>query len=282
MLGGFGFYGNIESGNYNPINKISGVQENKLLQNESWVLLKSLSNDANYGVAKNKFDNTQWVNIASQKKRLILVGNSYSKDLYNVLVNSRLVINDFEITRFGAQIRKLNDSHAFWKSPNYNVSDVVVIVSRYTEKDIIELPYVIQRAKSEGKVVVIVKNIFEFPEYHAGSLSLIDVAKFRFGNDAHRINREYYKVFSKSKMPSGIKDLNLRIDAIAKDNNSIVLDRTDYVCRLSDSVCDAVNSNGGKFFYDYGHHTLLGAEFFGRRVDETKWFSKVIDKNNLK
>ena len=272
---------NNESGQYNPVNKIKGAKENKYLQRESWSLLRERSNNVNYGVSRNSFDNTDWVS-GNKKKRLVLVGNSHSKDLYNVLINSNEVSGSFEITRYGEQISNLNNKHRFWQSPNYKASDAVIIVSRYSKKDIKKLPSIIGRVKSEDKLIVIVKNIFEFPEYQAGSLSLIDVTRFKQGWEISGINQKYYKVFSEGVTSPSVELVNLKLEKISRDSDLILLSREDYYCKPSLSICEAVSGDGDKYFYDYGHHSLLGGKYFGARVDETNWFSKVIDEINLK
>ena len=47
------------------------------------------------------------------------------------------------------------------------------------------------------------------------------------------------------------------------------LDRMNYVC--GDDFCELVSQNLGKYFYDKGHHTLRGAKYFARKVDELNW-----------
>jgi len=45
----------------------------------------------------------------------------------------------------------------------------------------------------------------------------------------------------------------------------------DYVCDTAKQLCYGVNSAIEKLFYDYGHHTLAGAKFFAKRVDDIGW-----------
>jgi hypothetical protein len=51
----------------------------------------------------------------------------------------------------------------------------------------------------------------------------------------------------------------------------VVLDRMDLVCSKNQQECFSLDDRLNKFFDDYGHNTLVGADFFGRRLDEVDW-----------
>jgi len=36
-------------------------------------------------------------------------------------------------------------------------------------------------------------------------------------------------------------------------------------------ICDGITDEGYKTFYDYGHYTLEGAGYLGRRMYEINW-----------
>lgn len=52
------------------------------------------------------------------------------------------------------------------------------------------------------------------------------------------------------------------------------MDRMNYICHSTEEICFAVDPMLNKFFFDYGHHTISGAEFFGDRVDKLGWLAK--------
>jgi hypothetical protein len=50
-----------------------------------------------------------------------------------------------------------------------------------------------------------------------------------------------------------------------KHPDLIIMDRKAYMC---DKVrCFSMNDNLQKYYYGYGHHTLIGAQFFARIPD---------------
>ena len=55
-----------------------------------------------------------------------------------------------------------------------------------------------------------------------------------------------------------------------------ILDRMDYVCDRKNKRCFSMNNDFEKYFYDYGHHTLEGAQYFGNRVDKIDWLENLV------
>ena len=45
------------------------------------------------------------------------------------------------------------------------------------------------------------------------------------------------------------------------------------MCDLLKKECDYVTTDGNKIFYDYGHYTLEGAKYFGKRIHSIKFFN---------
>jgi len=111
---------------------------------------------------------------------------------------------------------------------------------------------------NDRKSVAVVQNIFAFPVF--GNFTLADKDVFAF-------MRAY-------------PDFRDRMPSIAKERNIPVLDRMDYVCDRANELCYGVNSNIEKLFYDYGHHTLAGARFFGKRLDQLRWLG-VLSSNKI-
>ncbi len=52
----------------------------------------------------------------------------------------------------------------------------------------------------------------------------------------------------------------------------------DYICDEKNEKCYSIDDQLNKYFYDYGHHTMDGAEFFGKRIDDQKWFKPVFER----
>jgi peptidoglycan/LPS O-acetylase OafA/YrhL len=271
-------------------NLLSYEYDNRKLQKQSWDILRRLSNDDSYGVASNQYDQNLWFSLNDNKIPLLLVGNSHSKDLFNVLYNSKSVKDIFQLARYGEQIKELADSsHQFYQSENYTNSKYVIIVTRFTSADIESLPVVLERIIKDGKKVYIVKRIFDFEYNPANFKNLADFEIFEncqtscngisSSEIVKKINRYYYQNYINTKHEKHeLALINNNIDTIAKQYDVGVLERMDYVCEAENEECFAINENLEKYFFDYGHHTLQGAAFFGDLIDHNKIWQTLLFK----
>ena len=282
----------LRSGQFNPYHKLMNLKlgeyiaDNRFLQKESWKILRNLAKDDNYGVLNNTFDEKLWYDLSSSNERILVVGNSHSKDIYNILSQSSWFLDNYQIARFGEQIRNLVPSHRFWDSKNYKAANHILIASKYEYEDFEILPVIIDRIISDGKNVSFVKNINNFPGEATG-FSLIDKiilknTKLEPKKIALIINSEYYNYYKKPNQNSEVVKKNTKINMLLKDiankKNIIVLDRMDYICNDAEELCYAVEKNLSKNFYDYGHHTLEGSRYFAK----SKLIIKFLDPLNSK
>ena len=187
-------------------------------------------------------------------------------------------MEQFQIARFGSEIFNL-DKRLF-DSPNYGVADVIMFVSQYKTQDIEVFGSVIEQVIEDGKKVSLVKNIYEFEEF--GHRTYADFlfnlllqnegAENITASDIQKVNNKHFQQFQHRDPGQFRKQLNSKIDDITmKYKQVVVLDRMDYVCDRSKEVCYAITESYQKLFYDYGHHTLQGARFFGSRIERVNW-----------
>ncbi|MCL1124913.1 acyltransferase family protein [Shewanella surugensis] len=258
--------------------------ENRASQLQSWDWLKARTNDQGYDVTNNQFDHTPWFDLDDPRRRLLLVGNSHSKDIFNVLMSSTTAISRFQIARFGTELADIRQ--AFYLSPNYQSSDMLMYVSQYKPADLKVFNALIDRAILDGKKIIFVKNIYEFEEFGRRTYAdfLFNLLLDHIGEDnitakdIMKINEKHFEQFTHRDR----KQLHKKSDALLaqlqlQHPQLVVLDRMDYVCDKGRSLCYAMNGNYQKFFYDYGHHTLEGAEFFGTRVDTINWLASILE-----
>ncbi|MDC1498742.1 acyltransferase [Amylibacter sp.] len=287
-----GLYGHfnskeINSGNFNPYHKLHNLElggyiaDNKFLQKQSWDILRDLSDDNGYGVLGNNYDYELWFDDISRKNKFLVVGNSHSKDIFNILYQSNMFSSRNQVARFGEQIRNLNSSHDFWKSKNYIAADTIVIATRYDSNDIEFLPNIIETVQSDGKKILLVLNIFEFPG-DASGYSLIDkVVLNNLGASADvlsfEVNRSYFKYFN-SNSNNKSSSTNAKLSQIANNFGIPTLNRMDYVCNMEIEQCFAVNVDLSKNFYDYGHHTISGSQYFSQQPGLEKFIQPLLGR----
>jgi hypothetical protein len=257
------------------------VVDNVKLQTESFNIVRKMSNDSKYGIDNNLFDQELWFDISDDRKKILLIGNSHSIDIFNVLKQSNDFLANNQVARFGIQLSELDETHVFWESKNYQASSHIIVASRYYPNDIVALSKIIQRILVEGKKILLVENIFEFPGKASG-LTLIDKlvlenSKLEPSELSRKINHAYYNYFKSNKNNKSVA-INKQLSKIAKNFKIPLLNRMNYICDDDLEICDAVEMNLSKNFYDYGHHTLRGAYYFSRHK-RLKKFLEPLEKN---
>ncbi|GIU46066.1 hypothetical protein TUM4438_21010 [Shewanella sairae] len=256
--------------------------DNRELGADSWRHLRSLSGDQNYGVDQNQFDRTQWFDTADNRGRLLIVGNSHSKDLFNVLSSSKATLAQFQLARFGSEIGQIDET--FFSSPNYKLADAIMLASQYKPQDLLKIEALVSRLLADNKRPILVKNIYEFEEF--GQRTYADflfhlLAQERGANNISsveitKINQKHFEQFSHREFKLFTQKANSTLARVAEKHAGVMLlDRMDYVCNQQEQVCYAIDDDYQKYFYDYGHHTVAGASFFGTRVDEVKWLGNI-------
>lgn len=263
------------------------TSDNSALKRESWTGLYKLGQPTLDKRTLGAFENTLWFTKDTTKRNLLLVGNSHSKDLWNVLVRSKDATSKFQIARFGSQVNVLEKSHGFFQSPNYLNADVVMIATRYRidGSDTANLEWVVKEMLADGKKIALVKNMIEFPMqneklnfadrmvYDSYSAGIKTLSEIKAQSDA-----KHFEAYVKQvENPSIIKRqqiviANSKIDELANKYPQLyALDRMDYICSKEQEICYSMDDKLNKYFYDYGHHTLNGADFFAKIVDEINW-----------
>jgi peptidoglycan/LPS O-acetylase OafA/YrhL len=248
--------------------------DNRKLQKDSWLLLKE-RNEKN-------------PNFTNAKNKVLIVGNSHAKDLYNALEQNKEQAHDFDFLRSSLpQVRCANETISdyknqrdkFYLSKQYIESTTIVVSTRYekgrcsrnaSEKptsDIDGLQFLIKRAKRDSKHVVVFSNTAEFSSIDEKIVADYIYNKYvdnRYQNIEKLFNEADSLLFSKIKK----EKLNVSniVKKIANELNVTFLEKESLIC--NDSYCSAYTDEGYKTFYDYGHWTLDGAKFFGKRLIE--------------
>lgn len=259
--------------------------DNDGLRYASWSILQEVTGTRAYKVVANRADFVKWFPPDSPKTKLLLVGDSRSKDLYNLLHFSQRARETLDIARFGVEIAGLEE--AFWQSPNYRHADIVLFASRYTDEDIEALDRILPRLRADSKRVGIARRMFEFPEFRGKKLALADylvLTEVWSGNtDPVRISelsdRLHFEAFASGKTEPAVVRTGEAIDRLAERHPWItVLDRMDHICDRAARRCLSLSAELEKSLYDYGHHTLAGARAFGARVDGIGWLDPLIGR----
>jgi len=243
------------------------------------------------------FKKTQGQFFDPQKANVLVVGNSHGEQLAMTISAITDVSAEFEIgwLRFYdlpssngyIQLACFDDNVAdssqvddlFYASHSYQSAQLIVVATRYNVlagrtrmqceskvkqsvgDDVSGLSNLIRRATRDGKRIALVGNTVEFvtkgrpvSDELVAQLGVVDV---------QAVNRGHYDRVNVGRDSR----INLQVQAIAKENKVPYWSLFETVCDDRSSSCYGLNDEGRKLFYDYGHFTLAGIDFFAERLE---------------
>jgi len=226
----------------------------------------------------------------SNKKNILVVGNSLGSDFYYVLKNSvnsenfnlsyisppinREYDGNYRLDCFLKQIREDFGSricegidYSTGTLDPYNLyknADAIIIASRYLENDKIVLPQLIKTLKLDGKAVFIVSPA---PEFKSNSIVDNEVKSFIFKKrrvpnklELSELEKKVFENYSKNTKINAWLDLSRKL---AKEYDVVFINRLDLQCNKITRSCPQIVSDV-LLVSDYGHLTPKGMEFFSR------------------
>ena len=82
------------------------------------------------------------------------------------------------------------------------------------------------------------------------------------------LQKNYYQSY---KQNSHVRKNNENLKKFSKTYNIKLLDRNLYRCDEYIYTCDILTDFDYKIYYDFGHYTLNGAKYFGKKIFEIGW-----------
>jgi peptidoglycan/LPS O-acetylase OafA/YrhL len=230
---------------------------------------------------------------STNKEKVLVIGNSHGIDFYHMLHFNKDLYFDKEFRLYGTQIRCLlrNLKNEALSNPeclsphkrqnnninikNFNDADTIILATRWHDMyDWYAIEHIANYLKNSRKKLYIINNFPEFYIYQNRKGNVID----------EYIQKNFLKIESvveikelieKKAFKNLLKTINkIRSDVIthAEKANLEVLDPFDFMCDLKNHKCDFITDNGEKIYYDYGHFSLEGAKYFGKKMYNLGWF----------
>jgi peptidoglycan/LPS O-acetylase OafA/YrhL len=216
-----------------------------------------------------------------KNKKVLIIGNSHGDDLFNALQLNQKLFRGYEFARLYSQIGisdlKLEE---ILKSDAYIAADVIIISTRYIDyervkngerfvNDFIVLPKMITAMQKSEKKLLLTSHTPEFDQING-----LEIFDYYFKNAEIfelKINLEEIKsLFYENRRVQKVKKLNSKLAEIAVKFNLKVLEKEQLICSRP-SKCEGITPDGFKVFSDYGHWTLRGAAFIGKRISDSNW-----------
>ena len=224
------------------------------------------------------------------RKNVLIVGNSHAEDVLKILSKTNLKNKIyFNLTSpkvrkddYNYQISYLHDYFVEKKAiidfydgnffdnleKQYENSDLIIFSTQYQSNDLKILDNLIKKIKKDKKKIIIFDNALEQTTNRFNRLDyyIYKHKKFPEKNTLKNIEEKMFKDLKNKK------DINKKINLIAKRNNIFLVKREKIFCNFEEKRCPSVTEEGYKIYYDYGHITDKGADFFARIIEKDELF----------
>ena len=244
--------------------------------------------------------NDQYFN--TNKKKILLIGDSHSKDLYNIFIQNKNLFREFSFVRYGHDVDNSfrfgpysftqSEIEEFISSKLFIDADYILISDNMCSQEncFVNLNSFIEILKKNQKEVIltslspIYKDKYNYKRFSKATLfdyillNLNNIGYFetliKKKNIDYSINKETSELINKSYFENRVKwyfEVNEKLKKIAEKNKIIFLNKEEYQCEQEKQICHAITPSGYKIHYDHSHYTLEGAKFFGKKISEINW-----------
>jgi len=202
-----------------------------------------------------------------QRRKILIIGDSHAKDVYNSLTLNPDRFPETGFARFNLHRRTLNeDIESMLAAPNFRAADTVMIAPRYYREYRETLATILGVLQSQGKTVIVLGNTAEFDV--GGDLPLFD---WHLRKAASREALKDLNARAPQFETPGAAQMEQDIKQIAIAAGAAFFSRRALMCGADD--CTIVTSDGKKTMYDDTHWTLDGAALFGGRAADAGWLA---------
>ncbi|MDW3223399.1 MAG: acyltransferase family protein [Paracoccaceae bacterium] len=247
--------------------------DNEILRDQSWGILDGLAGEEeSIGTwnadGPSEHERTQLWFEKPDATKVLIIGNSHSKDMFNALYQTYENSDELEVARFGMATKFPADQRQqLFAAPNFTNADVIMISTRYQAQNVENLlQSMISEIQAKGKTVVVVGSTPEFAS--PGALPMYD---WHLRRQGQKIDMEKVNSLAFGSLVSAISQVDTTVEQIAERNAVIYLSRRALVCPKDSNSCTLSTEQNEKTMYDRSHWTLEGAQYFGRKAEAAGW-----------
>ena len=256
--------------------------DNYFLADESFFYLKN-QNKISLRRQKNIFsferDNVNFspqFDANNKKKKILIVGDSHSKDLFNMFKTNENKYKNYEFARYGINLKNLENyrKNFLVSSHNFKLAEYILYTQRYEKDDLQFIDKLIDLSRVQKKKLIIFLKRPEFEDNDKKNRTILDKFYLENGQKIQKENMD--KFLYKQLNVKNFKKINQQIRD--KYTNVVVFyDLYEVICDQNQKKCHSINESGNKIFYDYGHLTLNGSKFIGNILFEKKFHTKFLE-----
>jgi len=215
----------------------------------------------------------------SKKAKLLIIGNSISKDFFLMFDLNKKLFPKYEFKFFRFHLSNFIDNESkkrkrlqyFLESSLFKESDIIIIASNFRlygeySEDMDALQEINKISKKYKKKLILTSNVPQFESIFSPVEDLTFKYKIK-DPDNESLSKELFKLINKKQYKK-----NELLKNFAIKNNIAYLDTGNYFCDWKDSKCDALDEDKNILHEDSLHITIKGAEYFGKKIYNTNWF----------
>jgi hypothetical protein len=189
--------------------------------------------------------------IKNNKQKVLIVGDSHSKDLFNIFKTNENKFNEFEFARYGININDFENYRKdyFLKSEIFKNADYIFFSQRYKESDLKYLKELIEISNKNKKKLILFLKRPEFLNNDKKNRTILD--KFYLENNKVINKKKMDRFLFKNLQNYQFEKVNHRIELLY--GNSVKLfNLYPLICDDLSKSCHSVTKKAKKFFMIMG------------------------------
>ena len=216
------------------------------------------------------------------KKKVLIFGDSHARDLFISLNLNSSLFEQYDFKLIFAPTSclfkyfttdKICGKISEIESSLLNNFDYIILKENWSteEVDVLGLNLKFLKERVPSKKIVVIGNgpFFETKKYKGLVSTLFDQNILKTQNlKKSELEKLYYKSYISNK---SALELDKKVIEISKKFNVIYLNQVELICKNISQKCNYFTEDNKKIFYDYGHYTLEGAKYLGKKIYEINW-----------
>lgn len=198
----------------------------------------------------------------NKKLKVLIIGDSHSKDLFNIFNTNKDRYQNIEFARYGINLKDLKNyrKEILENSYNFKNADYILFSQRYETSDLKYIEDLARLSKKYKKKLVLFLKRPEFINNDKKNKTVLDIFYLERKKEINKelMDRYLFQNLNQHKF----KMINEKIKLLYKDI-LIIYDLYPLFCDEVKEKCHSITKSGNKIFYDYGHLTLDGSRYIG-------------------
>ena len=259
---------------FNTDNYFLGSESSRYLKNKNRFSLRKAKNIFSFENDSKNYS-PQFSN-KNNKLKVFIVGDSHSKDLFNIFITNKNKYPNMEFARYGINLKDLRNyrKDIFLNSNNFINADYILFSQRYSDHDLDYIQDLMDITKKNKKKLILFLKRPEFTDNDKKNYTVLD--NFFLENNKVINKEEMDKFLFKNLQKNEFEEIN---NKIKKQYNGFLdfYDLYPIICNEIKKKCHSVTNSKNKIFYDYGHLTIEGSKFIGKILLEGNFSEEYLD-----